>query len=722
MWPLGFVALAPLLWLARDARPRRGFLLGLGFGIAYFGATLYWIALFGELAWGALTLLCAVFVGGFAGLLPLVWRFRRPWWSAIAAAALWVVLVEWLRGMVPFGGFTWGTLAAPQVDNPALLPLASVAGAWGIAFVVAVVNGLVVAAADAAHRERRPARILAACTLAVGLAVWPALLPAATPDGRDLDVATLQVDVRRAAGMSSIQEDREIARMHADLHRTLAQAPPDLAVWGESSLDPGATDPATLARVGGAIRAVGAPTLVSSTEPGPSGGLERRAVLRDASGAVVDTYAKVHLVPFGEFVPLRGALDWLTALQQIPYDLTPGIEVRPLVGAGLPPIGASVCFENSFESIQRTLVNEGAQLLVVSTNNASYGDTAASRQHVQMSRLRAVETGRFVVHAAISGISAVVDADGAVVGSTDLFEPALLRENVRASEVRTPYVRLGDWIPWFCLALVVAGVVLPRRRRRDRGRPAPLPEPASTLVILPTYDEGETIGTVIEELLSLPEHVDILVVDDNSPDGTGEIVAGRAEQEPRLRLLERATKSGLAGAYLTGFDTAIQEGYELIVEMDSDLSHQPEELHGLLHAADTLDLVIGSRYVPGGAVTNWSRERVALSRAGNLYARLSLGLPVRDATSGFRVYRRALLEELLVRPITSEGYGFQIELALRAWSLGAAVGEAPITFREREHGQSKISRRIIVEALWQVAVWGFRARLRGDPAMADAPR
>ena len=153
--------------------------------------------------------------------------------------------------------------------------------------------------------------------------------------------------------------------------------------------------------------------------------------------------------------------------------------------------------------------------------------------------------------------------------------------------------------------------------------------------------------------------------------------------------------------------------------MDSDLSHDPEELPALLAAAGArYDLAIGSRYVPGGSVTDWSRVRLALSRAGNAYTRFMLGMPVRDATSGFRVYRRALLESLVERPLHSDGYGFQIELVMRAWNAGFHVGEVPITFREREHGHSKISRRIVAEALWLVTVWGLRARF----ASSSEPR
>jgi glycosyltransferase involved in cell wall biosynthesis len=184
-----------------------------------------------------------------------------------------------------------------------------------------------------------------------------------------------------------------------------------------------------------------------------------------------------------------------------------------------------------------------------------------------------------------------------------------------------------------------------------------------------------------------------------------------------VHLVRRPGKAGLASAYWLGFRRGLEEGYDLVVEMDSDLSHDPNELPRLLEAASTSDLVIGSRYIPGGSVTNWSRSRRALSKAGNRYSRVLLGFGLHDATSGFRVYRRRLLEHLVGEPIRSDGYGFQIELAFRAWRDGFVVAEAPITFREREHGTSKISRRIVVEALALVTLWGLRERFRpaGNP-------
>ena len=345
-------------------------------------------------------------------------------------------------------------------------------------------------------------------------------------------------------------------------------------------------------------------------------------------------------------------------------------------------------------------------------NNASYRFTAAAAQHLQMSQMRAVETGRWVVDAGVSGISAFIDPSGQALSHTDLFQTAILRGQIVTSTVETPYVRYGDVVPFLCSVLVIGAMVLtPRRRPQPRAAPGPLPSPARALAVLPTYDEAATIQDVVRGVLAVPG-VDVFVVDDSSPDGTGDLVRAIAAEEQRVRLLSRPAKSGLSSAYLEGFRVAIAEGYDLAIEMDSDLSHDPAELPSLLAAASVHDLVVGSRYIPGGSVTDWSPQRVALSRAGNVYARLSLGVPIHDATSGYRVYRRELLEELMRRPFDADGYGFQIELVLRAHRLGFDVGEAPITFRERRYGESKISRSIVVEALWKVTRWGLDLRLR----------
>ena len=227
---------------------------------------------------------------------------------------------------------------------------------------------------------------------------------------------------------------------------------------------------------------------------------------------------------------------------------------------------------------------------------------------------------------------------------------------------------------------------------------------------LPTYEEAGTIAEAVRGVLAAGEGVEVLVVDDSSPDGTAEVVRGLMGEGP-VQLMERERKSGLASAYLDGFRRALEDGVDLVVEMDADLSHRPQDLRALLAGARSHHLAIGSRYVPGGSIPDWPLARRLLSRGGNLYARLLLGLPVADATSGFRVYRSDALRELLEEPVTSGGYAFQVELAYRAWRRGFSVGEVPITFADRTQGRSKLSRGIVVEALWKVAVWAVRDRV-----------
>ncbi len=227
-------------------------------------------------------------------------------------------------------------------------------------------------------------------------------------------------------------------------------------------------------------------------------------------------------------------------------------------------------------------------------------------------------------------------------------------------------------------------------------------------VVLPTYCERETLPEVVSGTLEALPDARVLVVDDASPDGTGKVADELAAGDPRVRVIHRPGKAGLASAYVEGFRTALREGAELLVEMDADGSHDPAELPALVEAAKSADVVVGSRYIPGGKVHNWSPFRLLLSRGGNLYARALLRLSIRDATSGYRAYHRRVLEALDLGAIRSEGYAFQIEMVLRAARAGFRVVEVPITFWERRAGRSKLSRRIVLEALIEVARWALR--------------
>lgn len=232
------------------------------------------------------------------------------------------------------------------------------------------------------------------------------------------------------------------------------------------------------------------------------------------------------------------------------------------------------------------------------------------------------------------------------------------------------------------------------------------------LVIIPTYNESESLPGVITRLRSSVPEAHILVADDNSPDGTGELADRLAQEDPHVHVLHRAGKEGLGKAYLAGFAWGLDRDYDVLVEMDADGSHRPEELSRLLDGIEHADVVLGSRWVPGGAVVNWPLSRRVLSQGGSLYTRVALGIPTRDATGGYRAYRASALRSLDLATVDSNGYCFQIDLLWRALQRGLVVQEVPITFVEREAGTSKMSGRIVREALVNVARWGAAHRWR----------
>ncbi|WP_433258942.1 polyprenol monophosphomannose synthase [Streptosporangium sp. CA-135522] len=239
------------------------------------------------------------------------------------------------------------------------------------------------------------------------------------------------------------------------------------------------------------------------------------------------------------------------------------------------------------------------------------------------------------------------------------------------------------------------------------------------LVIVPTYNERENLPMIAERLRTALPEAHLLIADDNSPDGTGEVADALVAEDDHIHVLHRPGKQGLGAAYIAGFRWGLEEGFDVLVEMDADGSHQPEELPKLMEAlADGADLVIGSRWVPGGKVVNWPGSREFLSRGANIYTRMMLGLPVRDATAGFRVYRAATLEKIGLDNVESQGYCFQVDLTLRTVRHGLRVVEVPITFVDRTVGASKMSRAVVGEALWRVTQWG----VSGLPQRLRRPR
>ncbi|WP_216641476.1 polyprenol monophosphomannose synthase [Rhodoluna limnophila] len=228
-----------------------------------------------------------------------------------------------------------------------------------------------------------------------------------------------------------------------------------------------------------------------------------------------------------------------------------------------------------------------------------------------------------------------------------------------------------------------------------------------TLVLMPTFNEIESLAHSVAELREVCPQVDLLIIDDNSPDGTGHLADRLAAKDPQISVLHRSEKGGLGAAYLSGFGLAIDRGYEIVIEMDADGSHRAIDLPKILEKAQTADLVIGSRWIPGGAVVNWPAHRKAISKIGNLYANLMLRTGIKDMTAGFRAFNVEFLKGLNLEGVAARGYAFQVEMALRSKRAGGEVVEVPITFVERTLGSSKMTTAIVLEALWLVTKWGF---------------
>ena len=238
-----------------------------------------------------------------------------------------------------------------------------------------------------------------------------------------------------------------------------------------------------------------------------------------------------------------------------------------------------------------------------------------------------------------------------------------------------------------------------------------------SLIVIPTYNERENIAELIAQVFANAPTTDLLIIDDNSPDGTGKLVDQLAASDARIHVMHRPGKMGLGTAYVAGFHYAIDHGYELVFEMDADFSHDPSFLPHFFAAAENADLVIGSRYIPGGGTPNWSPLRKFISGGGNIFARAVLGIPIHDCTGGYRCYRVAALSKLNLDAISAQGYAFQVEMAYNFWKSGFRWRETPIIFEDRRVGKSKMSRKIFIEAF----IWVMRARVTGDKTVRAHP-
>jgi apolipoprotein N-acyltransferase len=456
---LAFVAPAVLIVLLHGASVRRGAALGAAFGLGFFGLLLYWISVVGYVAYTLLVALQACFFALFGALYARAARAPRAL-ALLAAPALWVT-VEFLRTYFPLGGFPWGQLAQSQHDLEHLLRPARFAGGWAVSFIV-VAAGTALAGAWAHRRE--PRRALAALALAAALFAVPAALPAATAGGRALRVAIVQGNVPLDFQGSSFDKDLAILASHVRLTESLQGRNVDLVVWPESSVGiDHERYPAVAEAMARAARAAGAPLIVGGNLDLPGDRYKVMAFLVSPTGEVVDRYQKTHLVPFGEYVPGRRLLSWIPMLEQVPRDAVAAADpvVFDIDGA---PVATVISFEGDFGPLVRRRVGEGARLVVVATNTSTWLYTWASAQHLAFSEVRAAENGTWVVHAALSGISGFVRPDGTVTQSSQLYEPAVLVQDLRLSEGATFYARTGEWFPWSCLALSLAALIAAGRR------------------------------------------------------------------------------------------------------------------------------------------------------------------------------------------------------------------------------------------------------------------
>ncbi|MGH2699491.1 MAG: apolipoprotein N-acyltransferase [Actinomycetota bacterium] len=467
--PIAWVAIAPLLALAAEGRGGRGALVAFVFGLAFFGSLLYWISIVGFLGWMVLVLLQAAFLGFFGALWAWLSRFGSSAARIACAAAAWVA-VEFVRGLVPVGGFSWGQLAQSQTEVPWLLPLAALGGGWLVAGVVVALNAAVAELVSVAAAHRRIA-LIPALLLMVLLAA-PLAMPSNETAGERLRVAIVQGNVPQDFAGTYAEKELTILESHRHLTEELNLVEPDLVIWPESSVGLDLTsNPDAAAVVRAAAQAVDAPMIVGGNIDVGEDRYKVVAFHIDATGEIADVYEKTHLVPFGEYVPARNVFGWIPALEQVPRDAIAADEpvVFDVAGGRVAPV---ISFEGDFGSLVRKPVAEGGRLLVVATNTSTWEESWASAQHVAFSQVRAVENGVWVAHAALSGISALVGPNGEVVDSTPLWTATTLVDQVRFATEITLYARYGDWFPRLCiLGLALALVLLWRGRSARRILP-----------------------------------------------------------------------------------------------------------------------------------------------------------------------------------------------------------------------------------------------------------
>ncbi|MGH9048771.1 MAG: apolipoprotein N-acyltransferase [Acidimicrobiia bacterium] len=464
--PLALVALVPLFWAWRDATPLNAAMYGFWFGVAFFGVLLSWTWYFGAVAFAPLVWAGGLYIAAPGALIATFarYRVRSPW----VTAAVWV-LFEQLRDRFPFGGLPWGETGAALHDIPVARSLASWGGVALVTLIVVALNGFIADALVSTRARSGRALALASAGMATVVAVTAvghAFRYDPIEDGPALRIATLQGNDQNRDIEDPLEFEQVVVEQHFALAEEL-EGDFDLIVFPESALN---RDPEVDQILHDRIVGIGAEhdsaMLVNALQPAPDGRDYNTNLLYDPDGTLQGTYAKQHLVPFGEYVPFRDQLDFLGALDQIPYDYAHG-QRRQLFEVAGRPMATIICFESAFGPLVRDFVRDGAEFIVVTTNNRSYRRSGNAAQHVALGQMRAAETGRPLVQASISGISAIIEAGGDVHDTTDLFVNTINVAEVTPTTGQTPYVRYGDWVLWASgVALITIALYVCVRRTR----------------------------------------------------------------------------------------------------------------------------------------------------------------------------------------------------------------------------------------------------------------
>ncbi|HSI92834.1 MAG TPA: apolipoprotein N-acyltransferase [Jiangellaceae bacterium] len=484
LWFLAVAVVGGFALVVRDQSVIRAAVLGLLTGLGFFLPLLVWTGdEVGPIPWLLLASFQALFFAPLGAAVMLVQRL--PLWPLWAAAA-WVA-DEALRGRVPWGGFTWGKLAFAQVDGP-MLGLAAMGGSVLVTFAVALAGGLLAAAVLRRPAWERVAAVAgAAAVVTAGLAV-----PAVAANGQSATVAVVQGNTP-GQGLDFNAQRRVILQNHVDVTRELAAEvaagrveQPDIVIWPENSTDINPyADAAAHRGISDAVTEIGVPTLVGAIVPTPDEeNVENTSIVWDPETGPGETYVKRHPMPFGEYIPFRGIASMIApdAVARQPRDFVAGAEVGTLDMAGVA-VGAVICFEVAFDNLARDVVRDGAQLLAIQTNNAGFGYSPMTEQQLAMSRLRAVEHGRWTLVAALAGVSAVVDPAGVVHQRAELYTQDVLMADVALTDTRTVATTLGEWPEWLLTAAVLGALGVAawrfRRARRTRAESAVAAEPVT---------------------------------------------------------------------------------------------------------------------------------------------------------------------------------------------------------------------------------------------------